>query len=105
MVRGSGKKNIQKVVLRGNFGLKFILGKLGRLERPFQFFGVFSLSAPSLVMTKGLLTFAGPQNAQNPKTPKPHSEIILKEIWMRYLLAKNSKDCKDNKNSKNVDNL
>ena len=65
MVRGSGKKNIQKVVLRGFFGLKFILGKLGRLERPFQFFGVFSLSAPSLVMTKGLLTFAGPQNAQN----------------------------------------
>ena len=65
VVRGSGKKNIQKGLLREFFGLKFILGKLGRLERPFQFFGFFSLSAPTLVMSKGLLTFAGPQNAQN----------------------------------------
>ena len=53
------KKNIQKGLLRGFFGT------LGRPERPFQFFGVFSLSAPTLVMSKGLLTFAGPQNAQN----------------------------------------
>ena len=27
--------------------------------------GVFSLQAPTLVMTKGLGTFAGPKNAQN----------------------------------------
>ena len=65
VVRGSGKKNIQKGLLRQFYGLKFILGKLGRPERPFQFFGVFSLPAPTLVMTKGLGTFAGPQNAQN----------------------------------------
>ena len=65
VIRGSRKKNIQKGLLRQFYGLKFILGKLGRPERPFQFFGGFSLPAPSLVMTKGLLTFAGPQNAQN----------------------------------------
>ena len=60
-----GQKNIQKGLLREFFGLKFILRILGRPERPIQFFGVFSLPAPTLVMTKGLLTFAGPQNAQN----------------------------------------
>jgi hypothetical protein len=43
----------------------FDLGILGWPERPIPFFGVFSLSAPTLVMSKGLLTFAGPQNAQN----------------------------------------
>ena len=62
---GSGKKNIQKGLLRHLFGLKFDLGILGRPERPIPFFGVFSLPAPTLVMTKGLRTFAGPQNAQN----------------------------------------
>ena len=65
VVRGSGKKNIQKGLLRGFFGLKFILRTLGRPERPIQFFGFFSLPAPTLVMSEGLLTFAGPQNAQN----------------------------------------
>jgi len=63
--RGSLEKNIQKGLLRRLFGLKFDLGILGRPERPIPFFGVFSLSAPTLVMSKGLLTFAGPQNAQN----------------------------------------
>ena len=63
--RGSGKKNIQKGLLRQFFGLKFDLCILGQPERPIPFFGVFSLPAPALVMTKGLLTFAGPQNAQN----------------------------------------
>ena len=62
---GSDKKNIQKGLLRQFFGLKFVLCSLGRPERPFQFFGGFSLSAPALVMSKGLITFAGPQNAQN----------------------------------------
>ena len=62
---GSGKKKPQKGLLREFFGQKFILRILGRPERPIQFFGVFSLPAPTLVMTKGLLTFAGPQNAQN----------------------------------------
>ena len=62
---GSGKKNIQKGLLRQFFGLEFDLRILGRPEWPIQFFGFFSLPAPTLVMTKGLLTFAGPQNAQN----------------------------------------
>ena len=43
---------------------KFIFCILGQPEWPIQFFGFFSLRAPSLVMTKGLLTFGGPQNAQ-----------------------------------------
>jgi hypothetical protein len=51
--------------LRGRTGQKFILGILGRPERPIQFFGFFSLPAPTLVMTKGRGNFAGPQNAQN----------------------------------------
>jgi hypothetical protein len=38
---------------------------LGWPERPIPFFGVFSLPAPTLVMSKSLLTFASPQNAQN----------------------------------------
>ena len=50
--------------LRSRTGQKFILRILGRPERPIQFFWVFSLRAPALGMTKGLLTFAGPQNAQ-----------------------------------------
>ena len=76
VVRGSGKKNIQKGLLRHLFGLKFILGKLGRLERPFQFFGFFSLSAPTLVMSKGLLTFAGPKNAQNNDFFGVHKNLV-----------------------------
>ena len=60
-----GQKNIQKGLLREFFGLKFILRILGRPEQSIHFFVFFSLPAPSLVMTKGLLTFAGPQNAQN----------------------------------------
>jgi hypothetical protein len=62
---GSGKKNIQKGLLREFFGLKFVLHILGWPERPIPFFGVFSLPAPTLVMSKSLLTFASPQNAQN----------------------------------------
>ena len=60
-----GKKNIQKSLLRWFFGQKFLLRILGRPEQPIQFFGGFALPAPTLVMTKGLVTFAGPQNAQN----------------------------------------
>ena len=52
-------------MLRRSTGQKFILRFMGRPEPPIQFFGVFSLRAPPLVMNKGLLTFAGPQNAQN----------------------------------------
>ena len=62
---GSDKKYIQKGLLRQFFGLKFDLRILDRPERPTPIFGVFSLPAPTLVMTKGLRTFAGPQNAQN----------------------------------------
>ena len=65
VIRGSRKETIQTGLLRQFYGLKFILGKLGRPEQPFQFFGGFSLQAPTLVMTKGLGTFAGPKNAQN----------------------------------------
>ena len=52
-------------MLRRRTGQKFILRIVGWPEPPIQFFRVFSLPAPSLGMTKGLLTFAGPQNAQN----------------------------------------
>ena len=62
MVRG---KNILKGLLHQFFELKFILRILGRPEQPIQFFGGFSLPALTLVMFVGLLTFAGPQNAQN----------------------------------------
>jgi hypothetical protein len=51
--------------LRPRTGQKFILRILGRPEWPIQFFGFFLLQAWNLVMTKGLLTFASPQNAQN----------------------------------------
>ena len=58
---GSGKKNIQMGLMRDFFGLKFILHILGWPEQPIQFFGVFSLPAPTLVMTKGLKHFASPK--------------------------------------------
>ena len=55
------KKNIQKGLLRQFFDLKFDLHILGRPEWPIQFFGVFSLPAPTLVMTKSLRTFPAPK--------------------------------------------
>ena len=59
-----GQKKIKKGLLRRFFGLKFDLRILGRPELPIPFFGVFPLPAPTLVMTKDLRTFAGPQNTQ-----------------------------------------
>ena len=62
MVRG---KNILKGLLHQFFELKFILRILGRPVRSIHFFRVLSLPAPVLVKSKGLLTSAGPKNAQN----------------------------------------
>ena len=54
--------NTKFLRLHGRTGKKLILRILGRPDQPIQFW-VFLLPVPTL--TKGLLTFAGPQNAQS----------------------------------------
>ena len=81
-----GQKKIYKRVglLRRFFGLKFNLPILGWLEQPIPFFGVFLLPAPTLLMTKCLLTFAGSKNAQNNyffRYTKTGSDLKIFDLW------------------------